>query len=434
MLTDRYDLDLSTTSTDARDLYVEGVDRMLAADADVEDVLDAAVAADPEFALAHVAIARQHQLMMRGKDARAAVETASRLAGHATRREQQHVEIFENLLSGQVGRSLELTKAHVSEYPRDAFALAPATGVFGSIGFSGRFDREPEHLDLLEPLATHYGDDWWFQTVHAFALLEVGQWDRGRALAERSLEQRPTNAHAAHTLAHALFEAGADGEALDFMEPWLARSDRGSLMHCHNWWHYTILLLNAGSFDAAHTAFTENCLPGTSDSPAINVFTDSVSFLWQAELAGAPRNRQLWAEVLAYYEANFRRPIVFVDAHIGLVHAALGDTDRLDACVEQLDELAHADKLPAGTTAASLTRAYRAFAAEDWAQAIELFEPVMDQLVRIGGSRAQRNLQSNTLLAAYVREGQADDVRAFLAGESDRQPQRPIPGLPESTP
>ncbi len=434
MLTDRYGLELTTTSTEARDAYVEAVDRILAADGHVQEALDAAIAADPRFALAHAAQARQHQLLMRGKAGRASAETAVELVGGATPREQRHVEIISNLVSGQVPRSLALTREHMTEHPRDAFALAPATGVFGSIGFSGRVDREEEHLALLKPLATHYGDDWWFQTVYAFALLETGEWVRGRELAERALDQRPGNAHGAHTLAHALFEAGADDEALSFMSGWMPESDRDSLMHCHLWWHYALLLLHAGEEQAAYEACREHCFPETSNSPAINVFTDSVSFLWRAELAGVPRSRDLWEEILLYYEASFRRPIVFVDAHIGLVYAALGETERLDECIAQLEELGQADRLPAGTTAASLTRAYQAFARQDWAAAIDLLKPVMDQVVRIGGSRAQRDLQSNTLVAAYVNADRSDEAREFLAKDHSRQPTRPVAGLSEAKP
>lgn len=429
MLKDRYDLEVSTSSTEARDAYVDAIDRMLAADGHVEEALSAAIQADPDFALAHAAQARQHQLMARGGEARAAAETASQLTEGATTREQQHVEIIGHLVSGKVPRSLELTREHLVDHPRDAFALAPACGVFGSIGFSGRSDREDEQLALLEPLVTHYGDDWWFQTVYAFALLETGQWARGREIAERSLEQRPDNSHGAHTLAHALYEAGADDEALNFMAGWLPESDRASLMHCHNWWHYSMLLMMAGQHDAANQAFTENCLPGSTGSPSINVFTDSASFLWRSELAGVPRNHDHWETVRSYYEAQFRRPIVFVDAHAGLSYAALGKAEQMKACIDQLQELGESGRLPAETIGASLARAYDAFAAEQWATAIDLLEPVISQVVRIGGSRAQRDLQTNTLLAAYVNDGRMADADALLSKVQDRRPSRPIAGL-----
>jgi len=54
---------------------------------------------------------------------------------------------------------------------------------------------------------------------------------------------------------------------------------------------------------------------------------------------------------------------------------------------------------------------------------------MMGEVVRIGGSRAQRDLVTNTLLAAYVNDGRGDEAAAFLAAAHDRQPSRPVLGL-----
>ncbi|WP_419930509.1 tetratricopeptide repeat protein [Candidatus Poriferisodalis sp.] len=426
---DRYGLELSTSSAGARDSYVEGIDRMLSAEAGVEECLSEAIAADPDFALPHAALARHHQLYVRPAEARASAETAVWLSRGATPREQQHVEIVRLLVAGQARDALDLIRQHVAEYPRDAFALAPACGVFGAIGFSGRIGREAELLAFLEPLATHYGDDWWFATVHAFALIETGQWDRGRQLAEGALEVRPRTPHGAHTLVHALFEAGADDEAVDFLDGWLAESSRASVLHCHIWWHYALVLMAVSRHDDAWQAFRDNCLPGATASPPITVFSDSSSFIWRSELAGRPRDRDVWQRVREFYEERFPQPMVFVDAHVGLMYAALGDTEQLQACVAQLQELGEAAQLPAGTTGASLTRAYAAFENDDWATVIDVLEPLIPQVVRIGGSRAQRDLMTNTLLAAYVKADRPGDARAFLERVTDRQPSRPVAGL-----
>jgi len=62
MLIDRYGLSLSTASTEAADHYIDGIDRMLAADGGVTQVFNACLQADPTFAMAHAALAREHQL------------------------------------------------------------------------------------------------------------------------------------------------------------------------------------------------------------------------------------------------------------------------------------------------------------------------------------------------------------------------------------
>ncbi len=433
MLKDRYGLEVSTSSADAHQHYLLAMDQMLAAEAGVSASLTAALEADPQFALAHAAMARHCQSTARPVEAREYADTASTLATHATAREQQHVEIVRLLVNGQAQATLDLIRRHAEEYPRDALALSPASGVFGLLGFSGRPDREAEQLALLSPLATHYGDDWWFLSVHAFALLETGAWERGRELAERSIALRPSSAHGAHTLTHALYEGGEDDEALRFLEGWLPSSDRDSLLHCHIWWHQSLQLLSAGRTDDAWLAFSANCLPGATDSPAINVFTDSASYLWRSELAGVERNHDAWQTVSGYYEEQFASPMVFVDAHVGLAYAALGKVEQLEAATAQLEDLGAAGKLPAGTTAVALTRGYEAFAAENWGSAIEVLEPIMKDVVRIGGSRAQRDLVANTLLAAYVNNDRHADAVAFLDEMNDRQPSRPVAGLTTNT-
>ncbi|MEM7253276.1 MAG: tetratricopeptide repeat protein [Pseudomonadota bacterium] len=429
MFTDRYGLELTTDSRAAADAFVEGVDRVLAATADVEPMFETAIEADPTFALPHAALARQHQLCGRPAQARAAAEHAASLVHAATLRERQFVEIFTKLVTGDVPAALSLTKAHLADFPRDAFVLAPSCSVFGLIGFSGRIAREPEQVALLEPLASHYGDDWWFLTVHAFALVEFGQWERGRELVERALALYPRNAVGAHIRAHALYEGGEDALALEYLADWLPDYSPKGLMHCHLWWHYCLANMIVGNQREALRAYDEQCAPGVSVSPSINILTDGAALLWRSELAGQARTPARWERLCDYYESTFPRPMVFVDAHAALAYAALGRTDELNAYIEQVQSLGEAGKLPAGTVGATLSRAYRAFAAERWSETIDILEEVLPKVVRIGGSRAQRDLITNTLLAAYVKDGRHDVARKFLENITDRQPARPVAGL-----
>ncbi len=429
MLKDRYDLDLCTASQTARDAYVDGADRILCALAHVEQTLAVAIEADPDFALAHVALARQHYLCARTKDARNSIETAAGLAGGLTEREQTHVEIFRLMMTGDPPAALELTREHMRSYPLDAFALAPSCGVFGLIGFSGRVEREAEQLALLEPLAGHYGDDWWFLSAHAFALLEMGQWEQALEMMQRSMAQSPRNAHGAHTLTHALYEGGQDERAANYLEDWLPDYDADGLLHCHAWWHLCLLKVMQGRLDEVWPIYDANCAPSVSTSPAINVLTDGCSLLWRAELAGAPVQTGRWEMMRDYYTHTFPKPMVFVDAHGALPFAALGDSQGVDIVIAQVEELGNRGRLPAGTLGCDLSKGFAAFAASDWSTAINTLEPIMEQVVRVGGSRAQRDLVTNTLLAAYVKDGRMEDARALAAAAHDRQPTRPVAGL-----
>jgi hypothetical protein len=78
-MTDRFGLSLSTVSAQALASYVAGVDLLLSAHVGAEVELERAVAADPNFALAHIARARMLQLRARMPEAKVAV---TRARGH----------------------------------------------------------------------------------------------------------------------------------------------------------------------------------------------------------------------------------------------------------------------------------------------------------------------------------------------------------------
>ena len=84
-------------------------------------------------------------------------------------------------------------------------------------------------------------------------------------------------------------------------------------------------------------------------------------------------------------------------------------------------------KLPAGPVVPGIFRAMTAFAGGDYAGCVAHLEPVLDEVVRIGGSHAQRDLIDQTLIAAAAAE---PNVRALgRAVLNERRAARPLTPL-----
>lgn len=428
-MTDRYGLPLSTTSSAAHNAYQSAVDLLLAAQAGAEQRFADALAADPGFALAAIGRARVLAVCGRVGEARAAAALARTLGAGATRRERQHVEALALAVEGRGADALAATRAHLADFPRDAVVLAPATGVFGLIGFSGRRDREAELLALLDPLAPHYGDDWWFAGAHAFAMVEAGHADRGRPLAERALALNPDNANAVHVYAHACYEQGDDGVAAQYLDDWLPGYGQGGTLHCHLWWHVALFAVVRRDFDRAGDAYTKWIAPDASWGPPLNTLTDGTSLLWRAELAGAPRQPAWWAAAHDHARAAFPHiGVAFADVHVALAAAGAGDAAALEALLGALQQHEADGRQAAGPVVAALAEAFGAFARGDHAATIACLAPLVDEHVRLGGSRAQRDLVEHTLLAACVRAGRAADAEAVLARRPARRSLVPVAG------
>lgn len=431
MLSDRYGLPISTASQTTQAAYIAGCDCVLSAEHGAQAHLAQAIEADPGFALAHAALARDRFLMGDMAGARQAAARARELvAATGTERERSHVNVLCLPMEGKGGEALAATRAHLASHPRDAMVAAPATGVFGLIGFSGRQNREPEQIEFLETLRPQLAEDWWFQSVYAFALEETDRLDEAATWIERSMAVNPRNAHGAHIKAHVLYESRRNRDALDYLASWLPDYDRDGLMHCHISWHMALSLLVLGDTARAWDVYRTQVHPGGARGPALNVATDAPSFLWRAELAGQAPPAGLWDEVQAYVRKSFPKAgIAFVDVHRAMACVGTDDRDGVAALVAELERRIAAGQSPTGEVVPRIATGLAAYARGDWPAAIAALEAAVPETVRIGGSRAQRDLVENTLLAAYVKDGRADEAHRRLAARMERHPVTGVAGL-----
>jgi Tfp pilus assembly protein PilF len=430
MLEDRYGLPLSTSSQLARDAYVEGVDCILSAVGSPEARFERALEADPDFALAHAALARTLLVAGQVPQARAAAARSRVLAERATPRERDHANALGLSTEGRAPDALAATREHLASFPRDAMVLAPAVGVFGLIGFSGRQRREEELLELLRVLAPHYREDWWFLSALAFAACECGRLDEAMELIERSLDAEPRNAHGQHIRTHVLYEKGEPERAMRGLDDWMRGYPKEDLMHCHLSWHAALLALELGLTERAWQLYRADVHPGGAWGPAINVASDAPAFLWRAELAGQRRQPTLWREVHDYLGRSYPKAgVVFIDFHRALTCAATGDAEGMERLVSALRERVATGATAAGEVVPTLAEAFGAYARGDLDLAIALLERALPQTVRIGGSRAQRDVVEHTLVAAYLRAGRAGDARRLVASRTGRRPAVNVAGF-----
>lgn len=422
MLTDRYALPLSTASPAARGAYVQGCETKLTMYPGAIEAFDRAIEADPRFALAHAA--KAHALLERGDaaSAREPMAAANALAPHLPAREASHIAYFALLLAGDTEAALTALPAHLNAWPRDALVLGTTAFTNGLIGSSGRAGQKRTLLDLLDRLAPHYGDDWWFTAHHGMALSENGQHAAARPKIEHSLAQNPANPWAAHASAHLAYEQGDPGAACDFLASWLTTYPRTGALYSHLSWHLALAHLEAGNAAAASRLFREAFAPEVHSGPPRGKLNDAVAFLWRWELAGQPRDAAAWRVMHDFANGAFPRAgAAFSDMHVALAQAVAGNDAALAGRARQIDVLVRAGRYPSGPCVPAVSRGFAAFERGDYAAAIDALEPIADELERIGGSHAQLDLVRFTLLKAYLCADRPDDARRML---SMRRPQR----------
>jgi tetratricopeptide (TPR) repeat protein len=316
-----------------------------------------------------------------------------------------------------------LIREHVQEFPRDAFLLKQADGPFGLIGFGGSQDRLETNFALLDSVAEAYGDDWWFLSAYAFAQNELGYHEKAQRLVQRALKLHPHSGHSAHTMAHVFFETGDHSAGAEFLEGWLPDFPRQAQIYSHLIWHLALFQLACGHADHVLELYTQTLNPEACPGAPLIALCDAAALLWRHDLYSLPRPPGSREAVAAFAARTFPRPgITFGDVHCALAYAAAGDTEALTQLATQLRERLAQGKVPASEVVPALVEALAAFARGDYESAVQHLEPVADQVVRVGGSNAQREVFEDTLLQAYLRAGRYTQAESLLRKRLARRP------------
>ena len=426
---DQYELEISAASDAAANLYCRAVDAFLAAQDDLEPLLEQLLAIDPESGMGRIALARLRQSQGRGAQARAEAERALQLAPRLLPREASHIEALASVVRGEGRVALAKVQAHLHTYPRDVMVLAPATGVFGLIGFSGQAQREQALLQFLQPYCAGLAQDWWFNAALAFAECETGHLDTASRRLEFSWHLNPHSANTAHIRAHIEYEQGRDHETLGWLESWLADYDRAGLMHCHLGWHLALARLRLSDVAGALAALGRwvYALHSGEGSwgPPLNRVTDSISLIYRAWLRGAEVSPAEWSELLEHSRRLFATPgIRFADFHLCISFAMAGAEQDLGEWLAQID----------GPTVPLIRHAalgFLAIAQSRWDAAIGALQETLPHHEILGGSRAQRDLLLEALAFAQGRGTRLDAVpgrRVRAAPESQAMASNHRPG------
>ena len=409
---DRYNNKCSTSSAQALELYLEAVHALLIAQHGAIDLLQACIAEDPEFGLAHAALAHTYSMMSKRDDAKSSLEIAIACSINANERERSHINIISALINNNVVHAFDAAIAHLKTYPKDAIIAQAVSGAFGLIGFSGRVGREQENLLFMEQLAPHYGDDSWFNGQYAFAISEAGDPERAQYMAEFALELEPESADAIHTLAHIYYETDKAESGLAMLEKWRSKYHRDGILHGHIAWHCALWNLELGEFERALQILETDIHPNVNHSPAINMVTDFVGFLIRAELMGHSVDSEHWSTASKVIKQLFPDlGLSFVDAHAAIALAKNGESENLSRYSAQHLGFAN-DQV------SSVARAFQAYIDADWSSVTSYLSPILFTHERLGGSRAQRDLLEAVNAHSLIRLNKSDEV---ISGKMKRR-------------
>ena len=390
---DCYGLDLSATSDDALEAFLQGMDCTLSLDHPGIEPLTQATESDPDFALAHALLARQLFIHGFAPTAQQHISRAEQLAHTATQREQSTIKVLTATL-GFESDALSLAKSHTESWPQDAIVLSLLLGPFGLLAFSGDRQWRQQNIELLNLVAPAFPeDDWWFASTVGFMSAETNDLVAARSMAEKALQLRNTG-NCAHTLAHVHFEETAVDEGQAFIRDWCQQYPDSDMRH-HMFWHSAMLSLEMGETDGLLDLYASELDATVCDPMPLETLSDNASLLWRCQLRGLPVPAAACEAVYRYSRQHFPAAgFPFADIHCSMMAAVLGSK----ATEDYRGEIANVDS-DVGAVVDQFTRGFYAFAGGAYAEAADLLQQSSDSIY-LGGSNPQRRIIEETRQAA----------------------------------
>ena len=389
--------------------------------------LDEAIALDPGFAGAYVAKAAIFAANFERRFMGEALATLARgreAIDRAGARDKALAHATELVARGEWEDGVRALDEILVDHPREALAL--------QLGHLLDFYRG-DALNLRNRVARVLHA--WSESLpgyacvlgmHAFGLEECNQYAEAERTGRRAVELSGDDSWGVHAVAHVMEMQGRAADGLAWYEqtrPVWAGDNNGFAFHNH--WHTALFRMDGGDLASALATFDARMASG---GETVLTRIDASALLWRLMLEGADVAARFsviadaWERTLPD-EGGF---YAFNDFHAVLALAAAG---RREALARLRMQLAHSAS-QRGSNAA-MAQAVGIGACEGaiaycegrYGDAAARLAAVRDVAHRFGGSHAQRDLLSLTLIDAAWRAGQRSLARHVLAERLAQKPQ-----------
>jgi hypothetical protein len=410
----------------------QGFDRaalMLAAyQIDPVAVIDQVLQERPDFAMGH---ALRAGMLATATDKafepelRRSVEAGEALMGSVTARERAHIGAGRAWLDGDLERATAIWGRIAIDHPRDLPALQ-----FAHLGdfFQGASQMLRDRIARARPSWTSDMPGHGFVLgMQAFGLEEAGEYAPAEAIGREATAINRQDGWAVHAVTHVLEMQGRADDGAGWLTETASGWAPGSGFAFHNWWHLALFQIERGNIDAVLELHDTKIAAG-GFAQALEL-VDGSALLWRLHALGRDLGDRWqiladkWAERVdhAYYAFN--------DLH---AMAAFIGAGRRDLQAQALANVARAAQ--GSGTNAMMSReiglpamhGFAAFGRGAYGEACDTLLPLRAKANRFGGSHAQRDIFSWTLLEAAIRGGDRALADALSNERLAAKPHSPV--------
>lgn len=392
------------------------------------ETAEAAIAAAPDFAMAHLLRAHLYLSGMEAPGIAPALQSiaaARRLA--RTERETLHTVAAEAWAGGAFEAASERFDDILIAEPRDSLALQMGHLLDFYRGDARNLrDRVLRVLPSWSAAAPHYHA---VLGMHAFGLEETGDYAAAESAGRRACDLNPRDAWAHHAVLHVMEMQGRVEDGIRWATTREQHWAPDNMMAVHNWWHLMLYHLERDEHALVLQMYDEKVRGG--GSTVILDLIDASALLWRLHLRGVEIGAARWNELADAWSGTADDGIyAFNDVHGLIAYLGAGREDLIARQLETLHRSAERSNFSnaamTGQVGLPVAQALTAFVAGQYRDCLTRLRGMRTIAHRFGGSHAQRDLLDLTLLEAARRDGDHALLRALTAERLHARPKSPL--------
>lgn len=424
-ISDRQGNALPGATQEAADLFDQAVEAFNIYRGDPVGLLDRAIEAAPDFAMAQLFKVHIFGLATEPAATQAAKEMLAQVrTRRISDREASHAAALEHLLAGRWTQAALALDEHSIRYPRDMVALQSGHLMdFYRANARDLRDRVARALPKWSPDVPGYS---YVLGMHAFGLEETGDYARAEAVGRQAVAMQPLDCWAHHAVAHVLEMQGRAEDGIGWMiarEPHWSGDD--NFFKVHNWWHRSLYHLDLGQTDAV-LALYDGPIRRDRSTIALDM-VDASALLWRLHLSGVDVGDR-WGELAATWDSHAdARSYPFNDWHAVMAWLGAGRMADVERNLDAWRSASGTEVAQWGrTTAVPLVEGFVAFWQGQYEKAATLLHGARYIANSFGGSHAQRDIIDWTLAEATVRGGLTAMAEAIANERLALKPHSPV--------
>ncbi len=388
-------LPLSTTTHSAASALDVAIESYLASRADTPRIVKQILETDPDNLMARCLMGYLLKLAGDRRNGQRAAEMQRQLSkdvedGCGTAWERSHV----TALGVWVAEDLETLMRHfesmLNTYPHDALSLRMLHYLYFYQG-----DGQKMRDSLRARLSAYAGHrlEGYIEGMYAFGLEEAGDYVEAERYGRVAVERNPKDLWAIHAVAHVMQMQGRIDEGVRWLQGTRLQWAGGNNFRFHLCWHESLYHLAAGNLEQVLSIYDTEIGPPVEDDFYLDLCNAS-SLLLRLEAAGSDVGER-WQPLAEIAERHVEdAELVFASLHY-LMPLLKTRSKAADVLLATLSGWASTDTTQ-GRVVRDVALDVAAFldarSKGERARAAALHQAFRDDLYRIGGSHAQREL------------------------------------------